>query len=198
MSAVVAFIGRVMMAALFIMAGLGKLGDIAGTDAYIQTVGLPAGLGLPAAVFEIVAGLAIALGIFTRFFALLLAGFCLVTAMMFHYNFGDKMQAANFMKNVALAGGFLVLFAQRHMTWSYDMMRERRAADAATRAAELRAERAEGRVEGVREGMVADVRTPVTEVRAPVTEVNPVTEGHTPVTEVRSPIHDVRTPTDEV
>ncbi len=198
MSAVVAFIGRVMLAALFIMAGLGKLGDLTGTDAYIQSVGLPAGLGLPAAVFEIAAGLAIALGIFTRFFALLLAGFCLVTAMMFHTNFGDKMQAANFIKNIALAGGFLVLFAQRHMTWSYDMMRERRAADAATRAAELRAERAEGRVEGVREGMVANVRTPVTEVRTPVTEVIPVTEVHTPVTEIRAPIHDVRTPTDEI
>ena len=200
MSAVVAFIGRVMLAALFIMSGLGKLGDIAGTDTYIQSVGLPAGLGLPAAVFEIVAGLAIALGIFTRFFALLLAGFCLVTAMMFHTNFGDKMQAINFMKNIALAGGFLVLFAQRHMTWSYDMMRERRAADAATRAAELRAERAEGRVEGVREGItpVTDVRAPVTEVRTPVTEVHPVNEVHTPVAEVRTPIHDVRTPTDEI
>ena len=181
MSAVVAFIGRVMMAALFVMAGLGKLGDIAGTDAYIQSVGLPAGLGLPAAVFEIAAGLAIALGIFTRFFALVLAGFCLVTAMMFHNNFGDKLQAANFLKNVALAGGFLVLFAQRHMTWSYDMMRERRAADATTRAAELRAERAEGRVEGVREGMA-----PVSEVRTPVTEVRT-----TPVTEVRTPTDEV-------
>ncbi len=159
MSAIVAFVGRVMMAALFIMAGLGKLGDIAGTDAYIQSVGMPAGLGLPAAVFEIVAGLAIALGIFTRFFALLLAGFCLITAVLFHNNFTDKMQAANFLKNVALAGGFLILFAQRHMAWSYDTMRERRAADTATRAAELRAERAEGRVEGVRE-----VRSPTNEV----------------------------------
>ena len=159
MSAIVAFVGRVMMAALFIMAGLGKLGDIAGIDAYIQSVGMPAGLGLPAAVFEIVAGLALALGIFTRFFALLLAGFCLITAVLFHNNFADKMQAANFLKNVALAGGFLILFAQRHMAWSYDTMRERRAADTATRAAELRAERAEGRVEGVRE-----VRSPTNEV----------------------------------
>ena len=159
MSAIVAFVGRVMMAALFIMAGLGKLGDIAGTDAYIQSVGMPAGLGLPAAVFEIVAGLAIALGIFTRFFALLLAGFCLITAVLFHNNFADKMQAASFLKNVALAGGFLILFAQRHMAWSYDTMRERRTAETATRAAELRAERAEGRVEGAR-----DIRTPTNEV----------------------------------
>ncbi len=159
MSAVVAFIGRVMMAALFLAAGLGKLGDIAGTDAYIQSVGMPAGLALPAAVFEIAGGIAIALGIFTRFFALLLAGFCLITAVLFHNNFADKLQAANFLKNVALAGGFLILFAQRHMMWSYDTMRERRSAETATRAAELRAERAEGRVEGTR-----DLRSPTNEV----------------------------------
>ena len=159
MGAVVAFVGRVMMAALFVLAGLGKLGSIAGTDAYIQSVGMPAHLGLPAAIFEIAAGLAIALGIFTRFFALLLAGFCLITAVLFHNNFADQMQMANFLKNVALAGGFLVLFAQSHMKWSYDTMRERRKADIAVRDAELRAQRAEGRLEGAR-----DVRVPSNEV----------------------------------
>ena len=159
MSAIVAFIGRVMLAALFVIAGLGKLGALAATDTYIQSAGLPAGLALPAAVFEIAAGLAIALGIFTRFFALLLAGFCLTTALLFHNNFNDQQQITNFLKNVALAGGFLVLFAQRHMTWSYDTMRERRTADAATRDAELRAERAEGRLEGSR-----DIKTPTNEV----------------------------------
>ena len=159
MSAVVAFVGRVMLAALFVIAGLGKLGALAATDTYIQSVGLPAGLALPAAVFEIAAGLAIALGIFTRFFALLLAGFCLTTALLFHNNFSDQQQITNFLKNVALAGGFLVLFAQRHMTWSYDTMRERRTADRTLRDAELRAERAEGRLEGAR-----DIKTPTNEV----------------------------------
>ena len=154
MSAIVAFVGRVMLAALFILAGVNKLGAIPATDAYIQSVGMPANLGLPAAIFEIVAGLAIALGIFTRFFAMLLAGFCLVTAVLFHQNFADPMQAANFLKNVALAGGFLILFAQRQMAWSYDTMRERRAADSALRDSELRAVRAEGRLEGVRDGRV--------------------------------------------
>ncbi len=159
MSAIVAFVGRVMMAALFVLAGINKLGALAATDSYFQSLGLPANFALPAAVFEIAAGLAIALGIFTRLFALLLAGFCLVTAVLAHNNFADPAQAANFLKNVALAGGFLVLFAQRHMSWSYDTMRERRKADSAVRAAELRAERAEGRVEGAR-----DVRIPNNEV----------------------------------
>lgn len=151
MGAIVAFVGRVMMAALFVLAGLNKLGGLAKTEVYFQSLGLPANLALPAAIFEIAAGLAIALGIFTRFFALLLAGFCLVTAVLAHNNFADPAQSANFLKNVALAGGFLVLFAQSHMKWSYDTMRERRASDRAVRDAELRAERAEGRVEGARE-----------------------------------------------
>ena len=159
MSAIAAFIGRVMLALLFILAGISKLGALPATDSYIQSVGMPAGLALPAAVFEIAAGLAIALGIFTRFFALLLAGFCLITAVLFHNNFSDPLQMANFLKNVALAGGFLVLFAQCHMIWSYDTMRERRTADRSTRDAEMRAERAEGRLEGARE-----VRTPTNEV----------------------------------
>ena len=159
MSAIAAFIGRVMLALLFILAGISKLGALPATDSYIQSVGMPAGLALPAAVFEIAAGLAIALGIFTRFFALLLAGFCLITAVLFHNNVSDPLQMANFLKNVALAGGFLVLFAQRHMVWSYDTMRERRTADRSTRDAEMRAERAEGRLEGARE-----VRTPTNEV----------------------------------
>ena len=159
MSAIIAFVGRVMMAALFVLAGINKLGALTTTDGYIQSLGLPAGLALPAAVFEIAAGLAIALGIFTRFFALLLAGFCLATAAFAHSNFADPAQAANFLKNVALAGGFLVLFAQSHMVWSYDTMRERRKADLAVREAELRAERAEGRLEGAR-----DTRTTTNEV----------------------------------
>jgi putative oxidoreductase len=159
MSAIVAFVGRVMMAFLFVLAGINKLGGLAATDASFQSLGLPAHIALPTAVFEIVAGLAIALGIFTRVFALLLAGFCLATAVVAHNNFADPNQAGNFLKNVAIAGGFLVLFAQRNMIWSYDAMRERRTADRAVRDAELRAERAEGRLEGAR-----DVRTPTNEV----------------------------------
>ena len=159
MSGIVAFVGRVMMGALFILAGIPKLGDLAGTDAYIQSVGMPAGLALPAAIFEIVAGLAIALGVFTRVFAILLAAFCLITAVLFHNKLSDPLQAANFLKNVALAGGFLVLFAQRQMRWSYDTMREGRKLDGTLRDAELRAERAEGRVQGNR-----DIRTPTNEI----------------------------------
>ena len=79
--------------------------------------------------------------------------------MLFHNNLSVPLQAANFLKNVALAGGFLVLFAQRQMRWSYDTMRESRKVDGTLRDAEMRAERAEGRVQGNR-----DIRTPTNEV----------------------------------
>lgn len=147
MTAIAAFAGRLLLASLFILAGFGKFQDLAGTDAYIQSVGMPAGLGLPAAIFEVGAGLAIALGVMTRFFSLLLAGFCLLTAVLFHNKFNDQIQMVMFLKNVALAGGFLCLFAQSHQSWSYDSMRQRRKADLAVHDAELRAARAEGRAE---------------------------------------------------
>lgn len=150
MSAIAAFVGRILLALIFIVSGANKFANLAATDAMIQKVGFPGGLALPAAIFEVIAGLCIVLGIFTRLFSILLAGFCLLLALLFHNNFTDPMQAANFMKNVAIAGGFLCLFAQSHMAWSYDSMRERRKADLAMRDADLRAAKAEGMVEGTR------------------------------------------------
>ena len=88
----------------------------------------------------------------TRLFAILLAGFCLVTILFFHREFTDPMQAAQAMKNLAIAGGLLCLFAHSQMRWSYDSMRLERKAEIARRDAEervhdaeLRAARAEGR-----------------------------------------------------
>lgn len=150
MSSIVAFFGRLMLALIFLVSGVGKFANLAGTEAMIQKTGMPGGLALPTAIFEVVAGLAIALGVFTRLFSILLAGYCLLAAVLFHNNFTDQMQSAMFLKNVAIAGGFLVLFAQSHMVWSYDAMRERRRADLATRDADLRAAKAEGVVEGVK------------------------------------------------
>jgi putative oxidoreductase len=143
MSAIAAFIGRILLAVIFIVSGASKLLDPAGTEAMITGVGLPAGLAIPTGVFELVAGLAIALGFMTRLFALLLAGFCLVTIVFFHNKFEDPMQAAMAMKNLAIAGGFLSLFAATQMRWSYDSMRLRRKGEIATREAEQKAHEAE-------------------------------------------------------
>jgi putative oxidoreductase len=120
MTAFAAPLGRLLMALIFILAGASKFGDLAGTGAYMESAGLPAVLAGPAAAFELLAGLAILVGWQTRITALLLAGFCLVTAAMFHNNFADQAQITLFLKNLALAGGFLTLYANGPGAMSMD------------------------------------------------------------------------------
>ena len=104
--------GRTLLALIFVTSGLNKIGQYAGTQAYMDSVGVP-GLLLPAVIaLEVLGGLAIILGWHTRVAAFLLAGFSLLSAVLFHANFGDQMQMIMFMKNVAIAGGFLLLVAQ--------------------------------------------------------------------------------------
>ena len=110
MTAYAAPLGRLLLALIFILGGASKFGDLAGTGAYMGSVGLPAFLAGPAAAFELLAGLAILVGWQTRLVALLLAGFCIVTAVLFHSNFADQIQMIMFMKNLGLAGGFLTLY----------------------------------------------------------------------------------------
>ncbi|MEP7349183.1 MAG: DoxX family protein [Sphingorhabdus sp.] len=135
LSGLFAFLGRIMLALIFIVAGASKLGDITGTGAYMASVGLPASLALPVALFELIGGIAIALGIFTRLMAFVFAGFCLLTALMFHRETADPVQAAMALKNVAIAGGFLCLFAYDQKSWSFDSYRRRRRDEAAARVA---------------------------------------------------------------
>jgi len=105
---------RLLIAPVFIWAGYGKITDYAASAGYMEMFGLP-GMLLPLAIFaELGGGLAILLGIFSRWAALALAGFCIVTAVIFHSAWsgdGGSMQMINFMKNLGLAGGLLLLFA---------------------------------------------------------------------------------------
>lgn len=134
-SGLFAFIGRVLLALIFIISGAMKLTDISGTGTYMASVGLPSGLALPAALFEIVGGLMIVFGVFTRLTALVFAAFCLVTALLFHRETADPIQAAMAFKNIAIAGGFLCLFAYDQKSWSFDAYRARRRREAEARAA---------------------------------------------------------------
>ena len=101
--------GRVFLAALFLLSGLGKLSAYTATAGFMASQGVPGWL-LPLVIAtEIGGGLAIALGWKTRTAAFLLAGFTLVSALIFHTHFADQNQMINFWKNVAIAGGFLQL-----------------------------------------------------------------------------------------
>ena len=124
-NSVVLLIARVLLSVMFIMAGLQKFTGIEGTAGYIGSVGLPApgALAWLSAIFETLAGIAILIGFQTRIAAILLALFCLFTALMFHFDFADQVQMLFFMKNVTIAGGFLALFASGPGSISVDARR---------------------------------------------------------------------------
>ena len=103
--------GRVLLAITFVVAGYGKIGGYAGTQGYMDSMGVP-GMLLPLVIIlELGGGLAIIAGWQTRIVAILLAGFTLLAAFTFHLDFADRMQSILFMKNVSIAGGFLLLAA---------------------------------------------------------------------------------------
>lgn len=106
---VLALVGRIAIAVIFILAGISKITDPAGTIGYIASVGLPfPTLGLIGAILvEVVGSIALIVGYRTRAVALLLAVFSVVTALIFHNQLGDQMQFLNFFKNIAIAGGLL-------------------------------------------------------------------------------------------
>jgi putative oxidoreductase len=135
LSGLFALIGRIMLALIFIISGAMKLTDLPGTGTYMAGVGLPAELALPAALLEIVGGLMIVFGVFTRLTALVFAAFCLLTALLFHRETADPIQAAMAFKNIAIAGGFLCLFAYDQKSWSFDSYRSRKRREADARLA---------------------------------------------------------------
>lgn len=117
--------GRILLSLLFLMAGLGKLGDLPGTQAYMSAMGVPAPALLMPVVILLEAGGALALivGWQTRIVAFLLAGFSLVSAAVFHHDFGDPTQMVMFLKNVAIAGGLLMVVAHGAGALSVDNRR---------------------------------------------------------------------------
>lgn len=120
-------VGRAMMSFIFIMAGVNKISGYAGTQGYMESMGVPGAL-LPVVIaLEIVGGLAILLGWQTRIAAFLLAGFCIVSGVIFHGNIADQMQMILFMKNIAIAGGLLFLVSGNANAWSIDAVRKARA-----------------------------------------------------------------------
>lgn len=113
-------LARILISILFIVAGYGKLQDVAGFTGYMTSGGVPAFLAWPTIALEFLGGLAILVGAFTRPVALALAGFTLLTALMFHYDPADQMQMIMFMKNLAIAGGLILLAAHGAGAYAID------------------------------------------------------------------------------
>lgn len=104
-------LGRTALASIFLISGLTKLADPASTAGYMEAMGVPALLLWPTIAFEILAPLALIVGFQARIVAFLLAGFSVVTALIFHFNFADQIQSIMFMKNISIAGGLLLIVA---------------------------------------------------------------------------------------
>ena len=111
--ALVPFVGRILVAAIFILSGLGKIGAPAATQGYIAAMGLPAPLlaYIGAIVVELGGGLLLLAGYRTKLVAAALAVFSIVTAFVFHHALADQNQMIHFLKNFAMAGGLLQFVA---------------------------------------------------------------------------------------
>ena len=120
---VATLIARVGLSVLFIVAGYSKLSDVAGFTGYMVSGGVPAFLAWPTIALEFLGGIAILVGFQTRLVALALAGFSLLTAILFHFVPADQGQMLNFMKNLGLAGGFLLLSANGAGAYAIDALR---------------------------------------------------------------------------
>ena len=105
-------IGRILISLVFLLAGAGKIFNYEGTINYMESFSVSSYLLIPAIIIEILFPLLIIIGYKTRLSALILALFSLLLAVIFHSDFSDQMQLISFLKNFAIAGGFLIIFVR--------------------------------------------------------------------------------------
>lgn len=119
-------LGRIGLSLIFIISGWGKIAGYDATQGYMEAMGVPGALLPLVIVLELGGGLAILAGAFTRWTAVAIAAFSLLSAAIFHADLGDAAQAISFWKNVAMAGGFLMLAAHGAGAYSVDALLARR------------------------------------------------------------------------
>ncbi|HEY4316650.1 MAG TPA: DoxX family protein [Herbaspirillum sp.] len=123
--AMLATVGRVLIAVIFIMSGFGKIGAPEATQGYIASVGMPAPLlaYIGAVIVELGGGILLILGYRARLVAAIMAIFTVVAALYFHRAFGDQNQMVHFLKNISMAGGLLQVVAFGAGAFSLDNRR---------------------------------------------------------------------------
>ena len=113
-------VGRILISALFFLNGIFKINNYEGTIGWMEGFGMPGILLIPTIILEILGPVLIIIGYKTKLAAGLLSLFCIATAFIFHNDFADQMQFTSFLKNIALAGGFLILFVNGAKGFSLD------------------------------------------------------------------------------
>ena len=117
---IIEILGRIFLSAIFLINGVGKIFNYEGTIQYMENFNVPGNLIIPAIIVEILFPIFLILGYRTRFSALILSLFTLTLAVIFHTDFSDQMQLISFLKNIAIAGGFLIIFVNGAGKYSID------------------------------------------------------------------------------
>ena len=120
MTNILDLVARILISALFLINGIFKIINYDGTVGWMEGFGIPGILLIPAIILEIVGPILIILGYKAKIAAGLLSLFCIATAVIFHNDFSDQMQLGSFLKNIALAGGFLFIFINGTKDFSLD------------------------------------------------------------------------------
>ena len=113
-------VGRIFISLVFLLSGFNKIGNYEGTIGWMESFGMPGIFLIPAIILEVGAPILIIIGYKVKISAALLSLFCIATAVIFHNDFLNQMQFISFMKNIALAGGFLFLVVNGAKDFSLD------------------------------------------------------------------------------
>ena len=117
---VIEVLGRIFLSTLFLIEGINKIFNYEGTIQYMENFGVSEYLAIPAIILEILFPLLLIIGYHTKIAALVMAIFTIVVAIIFHTNFDDHMQFITFFKDIAIAGGFIIIFVNGPGRFSLD------------------------------------------------------------------------------
>ena len=117
---VIEVLGRVFLSTLFLIEGINKIFNYARTIQYMESFSVPEYLAIPAIILEILFPLLLIIGYQTKIAALAMTIFTIVVAIIFHTNFDDHIQFITFFKDIAIAGGFLIIFVNGAGKYSVD------------------------------------------------------------------------------
>ena len=117
---IVEILGRTLLSTIFLINGIGKIFHYEGTIQYMENFNVPGNLIIPAIIVEILFPILLIIGYQTRFSALILSLFTLTLAVIFHPDFSNQMQLISFLKNIAIAGGLLIIFVRGAGKYSID------------------------------------------------------------------------------
>ena len=117
---VIDVLGRIFLSTLFLIEGTNKIFNYEETIQYMENFGVPGYLAIPAIILEILFPLLLIIGYQTKIAALVMMIFTIVVAIIFHTNFDDHMQFITFFKDIAIAGGFIIIFVNGAGKFSVD------------------------------------------------------------------------------